>query len=205
MKKKNILILLLIVSLLSICSYLGWRVYDQYPPQDNKEYVQSKKIIDSLNIVIQHKDSIGRVLSQELDNLRKTEDSRVDSIKRLNPQSGITYLKSKLRENNNKNSALNIFYSNSDTSIIDTATLKEINATYEKSEILQSEVNILDSLVSNRNQIIEGKDSIISKYQEREALRDDYWKDQVKKEKRKKNIFKVTTGLGVIGIILLAL
>lgn len=176
-------------------------------------YNENKKI-DSLERVVSSKDSMVVSLLKNLSKVKKSGKTRIEKVKKLSTKDGVKYLDKKLREvdKNNKDSLK--FFSSKDSNevVISASHLKIINGMIEENEVLKEELVISDSIIVKQKSELEDKDKIINSVKSREEKEVGYYKDinkslekSLKKEKIKKNAWKIGTGVSVLALVILLL
>lgn len=215
-KAKFWLRLIILLLILGLGVYLGYTL--GRPSKANSDLssliIKDNTKIDSLEKILITKDSLVVSLLDDLSKLKKTRETRIKKVVHLNTSESVKYTNKKIREVDKNNVDSLKFFSSNDSSrvIISASRLKVINGMLEDREVLKEELAISDSVIEKQKSELLDKDNLVGSIRARETKEISYYKTENKnlskqlgKEKLKKNIWKIGTGLSAITIILILL
>jgi hypothetical protein len=215
-KAKFWLRLIILLLILGLGVYLGYTL--GRPSKANSDLssliIKDNTKIDSLEKILITKDSLVVSLLDDLSKLKKTSETRIKKVVHLNTSESVKYTNKKIREVDKNNVDSLKFFSSNDSSrvIISASRLKVINGMLENREVLKEELAISDSVIEKQKSELLDKDNLVGSIRARETKEISYYKTENKnlsrqlgKEKLKKNIWKIGTGLSAITIILILL
>lgn len=193
MKNKIVWISLLIL-IAGLGVYLGLNLGGSKDQSINSLTKKDNLVIDSLKSVIKARNDSLNSLSENLNNLRKTKTTRIIKVKELSAKNSLKYLENKV----DSIDSLRFFSSTDSSVVIGINGIRTINGLLEDREIMKNELIYCDSIIDIQGKNLKAKDSLIGTIESREKKEIQFYK--------KKNLFwKIGTGLGAVGIILLAL
>jgi hypothetical protein len=215
-KAKFWLRLIILLLILGLGVYLGYTL--GRPSKANSDLssliIKDNTKIDSLEKILITKDSLVVSLLDDLNKLKKTRETRIKKVVHLNTSESVKYTNKKIREVDKNNVDSLKFFSSNDSSrvIISASRLRVINGMLEDREVLKEELAISDSVIEKQKSELLDKDNLVGSIRARETKEISYYKTENKnlskqlgKEKLKKNIWKIGTGLSAITIILILL
>lgn len=195
------IIVILVLLFISFGSGMYVEKYISRDPTNLNDKVKEKRLeIDSLKNITSIREKSIDSLKLELKKLSEVKEERIEDVEKLDLQESVKYLETKLRETNEDLDSLSFSYPDSILALKE-EHVRAINKELTEKKWLEETNNQLCKIVENQDSLIIDKDSIIARLEDLDKIKNQLYREQLKK---KTLPWKISTGaLGILAILLI--